>query len=50
MADPGEGPGGLLVSLTRPLPPYIAVDVSHHQHLEGGSSHSGIVFVTDVGM
>ena len=27
-----------------------ALDVLHHQHTEGGSGHSGTVFVTDVGM
>ena len=36
----------VLVSWTRPLPP----QPLHHQQVEGGSGHSGTVFVTDVGM
>ena len=38
------------VSLVDQTTPSAALDVLHHQHAEGGSGHSGIVFVTDVGM
>ena len=36
----------VLASWTRPLPP----QPLHHQHVEGGSGHSGTVYVTDVEM
>ena len=37
-------------SLVDQTTPSAALDVLHHQHAEGGSGHSGTVFVTDVGM
>ena len=37
-------------SLVNQTTPSAALDVLHHQHAEGGSGHSGTVFVTHVGM
>jgi hypothetical protein len=38
------------VSLVNQTTPSTALDVLHHQHAEGGSGHSGTVFVTHGGM
>ena len=38
------------ISLVNQTTPSAALDVLHHQQAEGGSGHSGTVFVTHVGM
>ena len=37
-------------SLVNQTAPTSVLDVLHHQHEEGGSGHSGTVFVTHVGI
>ena len=40
----------VLASLVNQTAPTSVLDVLHHQHEEGGSGHSGTVFVTHVGI
>ena len=43
-------PSMVSLSLVDQTTPSSVLDVLHHQHAEGGSGHSGTVFVTDVGI